>query len=146
VQTHRDPLKVVASLVSLITTLRGLTSSRIDPLEIAEDWTQRLARGLELAMRTRQQRRLASDRVLDIHFHEFLKDEVGMVRRIYEHFGRELSIEAEASMRAFLADNSRDQRGHHTYTFADTGLHVSDERQRFARYQEYFNVPSERVA
>jgi hypothetical protein len=146
VQTHRDPLKVIASLVSLITTLRGLSSRQVDPIEIAHDWTQRLARGLDCAMRTRQHRRLPRERVFDMHFHELLKDEVAMVRRIYAHFGRELPDDAAERMRRFLAGHSRDQRGRHRYAFSDTGLYAGDERQRFARYQEYFEVPSERTS
>jgi hypothetical protein len=53
VQTHRDPLKVVASLTSLVTVLRSLASDTIDPLEISRDWTERLAMGLERAMDVR---------------------------------------------------------------------------------------------
>src|SRR2546422_2291535 len=38
VQTHRDPLRVVASLTSLVTLLRGLASDRVDPLAIGAAW------------------------------------------------------------------------------------------------------------
>ena len=54
VQTHRDPLEVVASLVSLITKLRGLGSDAVDPLEIGADWASRLAAGLRLASDARE--------------------------------------------------------------------------------------------
>jgi len=145
IQTHRDPLKVLASLVSLVTTLRGLASNRIDPLEIADDWAVRLAQGLDTTTRVRNQRRLPPSRVFDMHFHELLRDEIAMVRRIYSHFDRELTAEAEAGMRAFLAAHSRDQRGRHSYRFADTGLDPEEERRRFAAYQQTFDVPSERT-
>lgn len=146
VQTHRDPLKVLASLVSLITTIRSLGGRRVDPMEIAEDWAARLAHGLDAATRVRQQRQrgLPPSRVFDMHFHELIRDEIAMVRRIYSHFDRELSEEAENRMRAFLAANSRDQRGRHSYKFSDTGLDSDEERQRFSAYQRTFGVPSER--
>ena len=56
VQTHRDPLQVVASLVSLVTKLRGLASDAADPLEIGGDWADRLATGLQLASQARERR------------------------------------------------------------------------------------------
>ncbi len=146
IQTHRDPLKVVASLVSLIGTLRGLGSNRVDPLEIAEDWTKRLSRGLDAATRVREERRLPPSRVFDMHFHELLRDEIAMVRRIYAHFDRELTADAESRMRAFLEANSREERGRHSYKFTDSGLDAQEERHRFARYQQSFDVPSERLS
>ena len=52
-----------------------------------DDWTARLARGLDQAMDVRAARRLPDAQVFDIHFAEFMADQIGMVRRLYEHFG-----------------------------------------------------------
>ena len=43
VQTHRDPLKVLASFTSLVTTLRRLYSAQVDAREIGEEQTAFLA-------------------------------------------------------------------------------------------------------
>jgi hypothetical protein len=43
IQTHRDPLKVIASLVSLVCLLRRLATDRIDARAVGADWTERLA-------------------------------------------------------------------------------------------------------
>jgi hypothetical protein len=145
VQTHRDPLKVVASLTSLVAMLRSLASDRIDPYEIGEDWTERLARGLEHTMQVRDREQLGADRVFDMHFPEFIRDEVAMVRRIYEHFGMPFSAEAEERMRAFLAANPKDKHGAHKYTLAYAGLDLDTERRRYAAYQERFDIASERI-
>jgi hypothetical protein len=56
VQTHRDPLRVVASLVSLTALLRSLASDAVDPREIAREWAPRLAEGLDASMRARLRR------------------------------------------------------------------------------------------
>jgi hypothetical protein len=93
----------------------------------------------------RDELELPAEQVLDVHFHELLADEVGTVRRIYEHFGMELSPEAERRMRAFLADNAADKHGRHTYRLALGGLDEATERKRYAAYQERFAIPSERV-
>jgi hypothetical protein len=142
-QCHRDPLKVIASLTSLITTLRGMASDQVDPLEIGADWTKRLAEGLQAATDVRERRGLPEDRVLDVQFREFMQDEVGMVRRIYEHFGLDFTPTFEARLSGFLATHAADKHGTHRYTLADAGLGVDAERRRYAAYQEHCGVESE---
>ena len=146
VQTHRDPLKVTASLTSLVTVLRSLASDTIDPIEIAEDWSARLARGLETTMRVRATQALAPSQVFDVHFGELMADPIAMVRRIYGHFGMTLSSEAAARMQRFLADNPSDKHGAHRYTLAAAGLDPDTERRRYAAYQSHFGIASEMVA
>lgn len=145
VQTHRDPLTVVASLTSLVAVLRRLASDTIDAHEIGTDWTTLLADGLERSMAARDQAALPASQLLDMHFADFIADEVGTVRRIYEHFGLELTADAEARMRRFLADNARDKHGRHRYSLRAAGLDVPTERRRYARYQERFGIPSEAI-
>lgn len=146
VQNHRDPLKVIASLVSLVCTLRSLAMEEVDPHEIGLDWTQRLAAGLDHAMRVRDEAKLPESQVLDIPFREFMSDEIAMVRKIYEHFGMEYTAEAERRMRAFLAANAADKHGMHRYDLSFAGLDEATERKRYAAYQERFGIPSERMA
>jgi hypothetical protein len=140
VQTHRDPLEVLASLVSLVAYLRGLASERIDPPAIAADWTVRLAAGLEHTMRIRDAAGLGPDRVFDLRLGDFVGDEIAAVRRLYERFGMELTPEAAARMRAFLGANSKDKHGAHRYALADAGLDAAHERARYRAYAERFDV------
>lgn len=143
VQNHRDPLKVVASLVSLVCTLRSLAMEEVDPHEIGLDWTTRLAAGLDHAMRVRDEAKLPESQVLDVPFREFMADEIAMVRKIYEHFGIEYTAEAEKRMRTFLAANAADKHGRHSYDLSLGGLDVATERKRYAAYQSRFEIPSE---
>jgi sulfotransferase family protein len=143
VQTHRDPLKVVASLASLVTILRGMASDRVDRFAIGAEWSERLAQGLERSIAVRDGARFAEGQIFDMHFADFMADEVGMVRRIYRHFGLELGAEAERRMRSFLAANPKDKHGAHRYTLADAGLDAATERRRYARYQERFGIAAE---
>src|SRR6185295_10299857 len=144
VQTHRDPLTVIASLASLVAVLRGMASDAVDPVAIGAEWTERLAAGLERSMAVRAG--VPDDgRIFDMPFAEFIRDEIGMVRRIYAHFGRTLDVEAEGRMRRFLAANPKDRHGAHRYTLGSAGLDPATERRRYAAYQERFGIPSERV-
>ncbi|MEO8603044.1 MAG: sulfotransferase [bacterium] len=138
VQTHRDPLQVIASLANLVATLRGMSTDRIDRHVIGREWTERLADGLTRATAVRDHLPPGTTPPFDMQFTEFLRDEVGMVRRIYTHFGSTLSDVAAERMRRFLAANPRDKHGAHRYTLADAGLDPGTERERYAAYIERF--------
>ena len=146
VQTHRDPRKVVASLTSLITLLRGMASDRVDPRAIGADWTARLAAGLQKTMEVRERECLGPDRVFDVHFKQFVGNEIETVRRIYEQFDLELTAEAEQRMRRFLAANPKDKHGIHRYSLAEAGLDAETEHRRYAAYRERYGVEAEEGA
>jgi hypothetical protein len=143
VQTHRDPLKVIASLTNLVTILRGMCTDQVDARAIARDWTVRLEAGLSRALLARARAGLDERRVFDLHFREFVGNEILTIRRIYERFGLEFSREAEDRMRSFLAKHPREKHGLHRYSFARTGLYAAEERHRYAAYQESLRIASE---
>jgi hypothetical protein len=88
---------------------------------------------------------LREGQVFDLHFRQFVGNEIPMVRRIYGHFGLDLHAEAEVRMQSFLAENPRDKHGGHRYTLAQAGLDAATERRRYAGYQERFGIASELV-
>jgi len=143
VQTHRDPLTVIASLANLIALLRSMSSDHIDRAAIGAEWTARLAAGMQRAIEVRNHLPEGTAPVFDMHFADFIRDEIGMVRRIYEHFGLVLTLDAEERMRHFLAANPRDKHGAHRYTLADAGLDAATERWRYRAYQQHFGIATE---
>lgn len=145
VQTHRDPLRVIASLASLIANLRSMASDAVDPAAIGVEWTTRLAAGLRHATAVRDARTGGAP-VFDMHFRDFIRDEIGMVRRIYDHFDFELTAEAEGRMRRFLAANPKDKHGAHRYSLADAGLDPATERARYREYQARYAIEPEPAA
>jgi hypothetical protein len=145
VQTHRDPLRVVASLTSLVSLLRSMSSDRVDPLEIGADWAERLHEGLHRTMAVRDRGVCRPEQVVDLPYHALMRDPLGAIRGIYEHFGLALSDTAETRMRRYLADNPRDKHGAHVYALEFAGLDPSAERRRFAAYQERYGLEPEPV-
>ena len=143
VQTHRDPLVVMASMTSLIATLFWLRSDRVDPRAIATTWIRGVAFMLNHSLEQREQGLLPADRLHDVLYDELVRDPMAEVRKLYARFALELTPEAEARMRAYLAARPKDRRGAHRYRFSDTGLDLTRERARFAAYQQRFGVPSE---
>ena len=140
VHTHRDPIKVCASVASLTAMLRGAGTDRIDLHEIGRqqlDWWAKLVnRGLE------QRKRLAdrSDRFFDVKLSETVADPLDVVRRMYAHFGYELSDEVDAKMRQFMDENPREKHGSHTYAPEDFGIDPIRDREPFEDYIRYFGL------
>jgi hypothetical protein len=143
IQTHRDPLRVIASLASLVAYLRSMASDAIDRHAIGVEWTERLAAGLAHATAVRERRPAGAAPVFDMHFRDFIRDEIAMVRRIYDHFELALTAEAEGRMRQFLAAHPPDKHGAHRYALADAGLDIAAERARYAGYRERYGIESE---
>jgi hypothetical protein len=143
IQTHRDPLRVIASLSSLMTTLRKLASDDVVLQDIAAEWVDYIVTALDRSVDAREDGTVPKDQVVDVHFRDFMADPFGTIRGIYGAFGLELSDQAEQQMRAFLAENPQEKHGGHHYTFADTELDEGEVRARAKHYQDYFEVPSE---
>jgi Sulfotransferase family len=143
VQTHRDPVRVLCSLASLIDLLRRLASDEVSIAEIAREWRDDVALGLDRAVEARTDGTIGAKQAVDVYFREFLADPMSVVRTIYERLDIELTPAAEQKMKAFLAENPQEKHGGHHYTFADTGLEEADLRERMRPYQEFFDVPDE---
>jgi hypothetical protein len=145
VQTHRDPLKIIASVSSLMSLLRRLAMDDPTVRECAAEFSEYILLGLDRSVDARESGVVPGSRVVDVQFGEFMSDQIGAVRRVYERLGLELTPATEAHMRAFLDANPQDKHGTHSYAWDDTGLDEGEMRARAKRYQEYFDVASERV-
>jgi hypothetical protein len=143
VQTHRDPLRVIASLSSLVARLRSLASDDTSIPDAAIDFAENILDGLDRSVTAREDGTVSADHVVDVQFRAFMADPFATIHTIYERLGLELQPDAEKRMRAFLGDNPQDKHGTHTYTFAETGLDAGKLREQAKRYQDYFDVPSE---
>jgi hypothetical protein len=143
VQTHRDPLRIIASVSSLQQTLRSMTSDDPSLPEIATEWAGYIIDGLDRSVTAREDGTVPADRIVDVHFDAFMADPLAVIRAIYERLGLELTADSEQRMRAFLAAHGQGEGGGHKYSFAATGLDEGELRERARRYQEHFGVSSE---
>jgi hypothetical protein len=143
VQTHRDPLKIIASLSSLIATLRSLSSDETSIPEVAEEFAPYLIEGLDKSVDAREQGIVPADQVVDMTFRDFMADPFVTIGKVYDALGMELTGEALGNMKRFLEEHPADAHGGHRYAWENTGLDVGEWRERSQRYQERFDVPSE---
>ncbi len=146
IQTHRDPLKVIASVSALAAHLRRMASDHPSVTRAAAQYTDDIFVGLDRSIAARRDGTLPRDQVIDVHFGDFMDDPFATIGRVYDQLGREFTAEAERHMRTFLAEHPGDGGGGGTrYAFADTGLDAGTLRERAADYQEFFEVASEEV-
>jgi hypothetical protein len=143
VQTHRDPLTVLASVASLTAVLQGALADTVDLAEIGREVSRRWTDGLDRALRLRQSGRVAGERFFDVHYGDLVRDPLATVHRLYAHFDIPLTAAALARMRAFLVANPKDKHGPHRYTRAAFGFDTDELGRRCKAYREHFGVPSE---
>lgn len=142
VQTHRDPLKVIASVSALVNHLRRMASDETSVAAAAQQYSEDILLGLDRGMAARDRGVFPPEQVVDVQFAAFMADPFATIGRLYDQLGRNLSAEAESNMRAFLAANPGDG-GASRYTWAATELDEAELRPRVAAYQERYDVPSE---
>jgi hypothetical protein len=143
VLTHRDPLKVLPSLVSIMATLRWMHSDTVDVDAVVKSAVGGTGIAMDLVMQWRADGTLPDDRIVDVRFDELVADPWRTMHALYERIGAGLTDDTEQRMRGYLDARPRGRHGRHEYTFADTGLDLAQTRARFADYQARYAVPSE---
>ena len=143
VQTHRDPLKVLASVASLTEHLQRMVSGQTTIPEQAAEWVDYLELGNNRSVDAREDGTVPADQAVDFLFRDLMADPFAALAALYDGMGLEFTPEAEAGMRAFLAAHPADEHGTHTYSFAATRLDEDQVRARMQRYETYFAVPRE---
>jgi hypothetical protein len=139
VHTHRDPLRVMASMASHATVLRRAFSDHAVPNEIAADWADRWARALERFLAVRD--RAPPGQFLDVAYDDIERAPLETVERVYAFLGWPLTREARAAMNGFLAANPKNKHGVHRYTLEQFGLDHAALLARFHNYSERFRIP-----
>jgi hypothetical protein len=142
VQTHRDLSKVHPSTCSLLALARGVLSDAIDARALGREALESGMRQLERMMRLRDE--LSAERVLDVRYADLMRDPVGAVRSIYDHFGLYWPEEMGARCRAWIDRNPRHKHGVHRYTLATFGTDREEIDRLAATYHRRFDVPLER--
>ncbi|MCF6171506.1 MAG: sulfotransferase [Bacteroidales bacterium] len=138
IMTHREPVKVVASIGSLLTSVRSLYSNFEDPIRTGREqmktWHHYFDRFLESRKRLQKE-----DQIIDLHFEDFAGDHIGTAKKIYDKFGWKLSDEAIVRFKTFLTNNPRDKNGLHMYHLEDFGLTEDEVNEKFKAYIEFMN-------
>jgi len=141
VVTHRDAVSVTTSVATMITYTARLSHERVDPNFIGGYWADRIERMLRACADERDV--LPAGQSIDVHFDEFMADDVAMVERIYDLAGQPMTDGARAAMQAFMDDHPRGKFGGIVYDLADFGLDRSERRDALRFYTDRFDVTAE---
>ena len=110
VVTHRDPVAVVQSTITMLTyAARNSYRSHTSPSGIATTGPIAIRRLLEASVRDR--RLLPADRTVHVYFHEYMNDEMGTLQRVYDAAGIELTARARSEIERLSSGASPRQGG-----------------------------------
>ncbi len=141
VVTHRDPVSVTASMTTMVAYSMRLTRERVDLEAAGAYWSDRLERMLRRCAEERSV--LPGGQTIDVHFDEFMRDDMAMVERIYDLAGQPFDEQARSSMSAFMAEHPRGKHGTVEYDLAQFGLDPAELRAALAFYTDHFGVTLE---
>jgi hypothetical protein len=138
VVTHRDPVAVVQSTITMNTYGARTTYRTTRPEWYRDYWTDRIGRLLDASLRDRHL--LPADRTVDVFFHEYMADELGTLQRVYDCAGIELTDRARVEHAAYQAAHPRSRGGQVAYDLrGDFAITPDEVRARFGDYLEHFS-------
>lgn len=137
VWTHRDPVVFVSSLLGILQHCMSTPLSLTIPGKVAHEIMEGLQAGYDAALNSDW---IDDKRIIHIRFDDFVRDQVGTLRKIYESRGLPFTAEYEARIRAWQADpaHKSNRHGKFIYSPEEFGLDAADIRKRFAGYYEHF--------
>jgi hypothetical protein len=139
VLVHRDPVRVLASVVRLTEVLRRPFARSIDRVaigrEVSASWIDGAQRMSKLSS--------SGDSVLHLHYRQIISSPLDAVRAVYGHCGLVLTEEAQRRMRSWLRTTANVRRPWRNYKLAEFGLDPHLLRDRFAPYTDTFGIEIE---
>jgi hypothetical protein len=135
---HRDPVKLCASVCSLIATLSGTFTDVDHRPYIAEHWPAILETCIERVDAFRAAH--PQHPIIDIQYADLVRDPVETVAAIYERTGSTLTAGAAKAIAAYVEANPKGKFGTHRYDVTEFGLDAGEIRERFASYVDRYDV------
>ncbi|MCB0995434.1 MAG: sulfotransferase [Acidimicrobiales bacterium] len=139
VVTHRDPVAVIQSTITMLTYGARTNYRSTEPHWYRDYWSDRIRRLLDGFVRDRHL--LPEDRTLDVYFHEYMDDQPATLARVYEAAGIELTDQARAEHQAYIDSHPRGKDGRVVYDLrGDFDITPEEAREPFGFYFDRFPV------
>jgi hypothetical protein len=136
--THREPIAVTASFVTMVSYSARLSIEHPDPASIARYWSERIQDMLSACVRDREL--LAPERSMDLRFNDFMADDWGAVEQIYALADQPLPDSSRDAIQAYLDGHGRGRHGRIRYDLASFGINLAEREAGLAGYRERFGV------
>jgi hypothetical protein len=140
--THRDPVAVIQSAVTMTGYCQRFYRNSVEPEKLIAYWTDRIEHLLRACVRDRHV--WPEARSFDSYFHEFMADDMGQIEKIEAKAGLPMTLAVRAQIDQFLKDHPRGKEGRVIYNLKrDFGIEPEDLRKRFQFYFDAFPVKPE---
>ena len=142
--THRDPVAIATSLITMLGYAARIGRSPVDLREIAVYWVDRIERMLGACVRDSDT--LPPEQTIHVRFDEFMADDLGTIDRIYSLANHPLTAGVRGAMEGYIADNPRSRHGQIEYDLkGDFGIDPDELYERYQPYTDKFQVVLERA-
>lgn len=136
IHTHRDPVQAIPSISNLLMSVRRMfEGANADSAQVltreAEFWAEGLARTEGVKARE-------AGRFVDIHFGQFVRDQMAAVETIYERFDLTLEGAVADEMRAWLAANPRRPGQIQRHSAEDFGVPTGRIQEVYREYRQAY--------
>lgn len=139
IMTHRDPVEVVPSFVSMEAALYKL-SAVLPDREVGQFWLRRLAEWMHRFEAVRAE--IGEGRFIDIDYRAVGREPLIQAARVLTRMGLAMDDRMEAALAEFMAGNRREQRPFHDYSLDRFGLDEEAIRVSFAGYRARYIEPA----
>jgi len=141
IQTHRDPVRVTASMCTMVAYGARMQTDHVDPNAIGRHVAERIEDLLRGSIEARAH--LVPDRVHDVHFEAFMREEMETVRRTFAFADQPWNDAIADAVETYYKSHPRGRYGVIDYRLADVGLDADERRVALAFYQDHFQIPSD---
>jgi hypothetical protein len=76
-----------------------------------------------------------------LQYAALMRDPIGEVKKLYEHFDEPFTLESESRMAACVANNPQGKHGRHKYSLQEYGLTKEQVPEHFREYCREFAIP-----
>lgn len=143
---HRDPLKVLSSVLRLTEVLRRPFTRRIDRPEIGRQVNQHWQKGAALLVEADTKGLTSPLNLRHVEFRDFIANPFRTIAALYFHFELPLTNAATSRIKAFIAQRPNGGYGRGTGRVEDYGLSVQALREAYQPYMKHFGIESETAA
>ena len=140
---HRDPVQVAASSTMMMADIMEGIVGRIDLIAEAKTHLTRTRASIANTMANPM---VNDPRIHHVRYKDFVNDPIATIRGYYAFTARELTPQAEAAMRDYLANNKGDRHGKFHYStklLTDIGEDIDALNEEFRPFRERFGVEIE---
>jgi len=140
VWTHRDPVKAIPSVASLLAARRRPFTKHIDKIALGR---------AEFAARRQQIERALGYRdapgalpIVDLRNDDLVRDPIGCIGSLYGALGLEMTDDYHGALQQRIAERPKGKFGTHHYTAEEYGLEPTQLGEAFAGYITRFGLQS----